>query len=324
MKLSNKTLKRLVRGAIYFEEEKGYLAFHRYSKAQTEYMADPSYDYGWRNWAKFTGGIRLEFKTDSQNISFEYLASCQHERSNTVDLYIDNVLHHVYKIEDKLKGSIHFTLPKGEKTVAIFLPCESIFKIKGFTIDGSYKTTKDKRPKLLVIGDSITQGAGPEFASASYINILTREFKFNILDQGIGGYRYEAEDLMRIEEFVPDRIMVLLGTNYYEVGAFERCGYDYAKAVKDFYQRLNQLYPSVPKLAVTPIYRTRDLDMERFMWCIDTIKAECAKYDNIYVADGFKLMPNDPVSLSDGVHPSTYGSVMLAKNLMKLMKEIKF
>jgi len=49
-----------------------------------------------------------------------------------------------------------------------------------------------------------------------------------------------------------------------------------------------------------------------------------AKYDNIIVADGFDLMPNDPVSLSDGVHPSTYGSMMLAKNLIKFMKENKF
>ncbi|MBO5439222.1 MAG: SGNH/GDSL hydrolase family protein [Clostridia bacterium] len=320
MRLGIKTLEKLARGTTYLAKENGYIAFYRYSKAQIQYMAQPSYDYGWRNWAKFTGGIRLEFKTDSENISFDYIASCSHERANTVDLYIENKLHSVYKIEEKLKGSVHFSLPEGEKLVTIYFPNESILKIKGFTLDGGYKSVKDKRPKLLIIGDSITQGAGPEIASVSYVNILSREYKYNVLDQGIGGYRYEPCDLMLNEEFKPDRIMIALGTNYYD--AVDT--YDYKKAVCDFYERLNQLYPNTPKLVMTPLYRTRELDMERFMWCINTIKAECAKYDNIIVADGLSLMPNDPVSLSDGVHPSTYGSIMLANNLMKFMKENKF
>ncbi len=324
MKLTIKTLEKLSKGVTYLAQENGYIAFYRYGKRQIEYMAGAEFDHGWRNWAKFTGGIRLEFKTDSKNISFDYISSNMHERSNTVDLYIENELYCVYKIEDKLKGSIHFTLPDGEKLVTIYLPCESIFKIKGFTLDGNYKSVKDKRAKLLVIGDSITQGAGPKFASASYINILSRESKFNILDQGIGGYRYEAKDLMKIEEFVPDRIMIALGTNYYDIGSCERCGYDYKKAVEEFYEKLNQLYPSTPKLVITPLHRTRDLEAERFEWCREVIKNESLKYPNTVVIDGAKLMPNDPVCLSDGVHPSTYGSIMIAKNLIKFMKGIKF
>lgn len=324
MKLTIKTLKKLAKGVTYLSQENGYISFYRYGREQISYMARPEYNHGWRNWAKFTGGIRLEFKTVSENISFDYLSSCQHERANTVDLYINNTLTCVYKIEDKLKGSIHFTLPKGDKEVTIYLPNESIFKIKNFIIDGNYKSVKDKKTKLLIIGDSITQGAGPEIASLSYVNILSRETNYNVLDQGIGGYCYKPEDLMLIDEFKPDRIMVALGTNFYEESIFADWGYDYKKSVKEFYEKLNELYPSAPILVMTPIYRTRDMNMERFLWCINTIRSECEKYDNIIVADGFKLMPNDPVSLSDGVHPSTYGSMMLAKNLIKFMKENKF
>ncbi len=324
MKLTEKTLLKIARGVVNYTVERGYLTLLRYSKAQTEYMARPEYDYGWRNWAKFSGGIRLEFKTDSENISFDYVSSCSHERANTVDLYIDNNLHRVYKIGENLKGSVHFTLPKGNKIVTVYLPCESIFKIKNFTIDGSYKTIKDTRPKMLIIGDSITQGAGPEIASLSYVNILSREYKYNILDQGIGGYRFEAKDLMKIEGFEPDRIVVALGTNYYDADMIERCGYDYEKAVIEFFEKLNWLYPETKKLVMTPLYRTRDLDIERLNWCRDTIKRESLKYSNTVTVDGETLMPNDPITLSDGVHPSTYGSIMIAKNLMKFMKEIKF
>ena len=324
MKLTEKTLLKFAKGVLHYTKDNGYITFYRFGKNQMEYMANENYDYGWRNWAKFSGGITLEFKTDSSFIEFDYKASCSHERANTVDLYIEKTLHCVYKIGENLKGKVRFDLPNGEKTVTIYLPNESIFQIKNFTIDGSYKTVKDTRKKILAIGDSITQGAGPEFASVSYINILNREYKYDIIDQGIGGYRYEAKDLMKIDGFEPDRILVALGTNYYDEGIFESLGYDYEKAVIDFYKKLNELYPNTKKLVFTLLYRTRDLDVNRLKWCRNVIEREALKYPNTYVINGKDLMPNDPVTLSDGIHPSTYGSIMIAKNLINKMREIKF
>ena len=173
---------------------------------------------------------------------------------------------------------------------------------------------------ILAYGDSITQGAGPDIASLSYVNSLTREYKYEIIDQGIGGYRFEASHLMKIDGISPDRIIVALGTNYYDAPDI----YDYEKAVYDYFKRLNEIYPNTKKLVITPLYRTRELDENRFEWCRGVIKENALKYENTFVADGDKLMPNDPVTLSDGVHPSTYGSMMIAKNLIKIMKEIKF
>lgn len=324
MKLSPKTLKKLVKGAIYFEEDRGYLFCSRYSKEQIDYMAREEYDWGWRMRASFSGGIRLEFKTDSENISFDYIASDIHERSNTVDLYINDVLTSIYKIEDKLKGHIEFILPKGEKKVTVYYPCESVFKIKNFTLDKGYKAIKDKGQRVLVIGDSITQGAGPEFSSAAYLYSLVRKTNYNILGQGVGGYRYEAEDLMKIENFEPDKIIVFLGTNFYEEECLQNCGYDYAKGVKDFYAKLNELYPQTPVLSVTPLWRCNDVNMKRLRLCVDIIKENCSKYPNISAVDGFDLVPNVKECFSDGVHPNAYGSEALAANLFKVIKEIKF
>ena len=73
MKLSNKTLSKLIKGACYFEENKGYLTAYHYSKAQLDFMNQDNYDFYWRNRAHCSGGIRIEFKTDSENISFEIL-----------------------------------------------------------------------------------------------------------------------------------------------------------------------------------------------------------------------------------------------------------
>ena len=153
MRLTGKTLIKLTKGAVYYTEERGYFTPFTYSRAQIEYMKDPAYDWGWRMRARFTGGVRLEFKTDSRHISFEYRASHSHERANTFDLYINGVMSAVYKIGEKLKGKVEFTLPEGEKLVTIYFPNESEAAIKNFTIDGGYSATKDKGKKCLILGD---------------------------------------------------------------------------------------------------------------------------------------------------------------------------
>lgn len=324
MKLSYKTLIKFAKGTLHYTVDKGYLTLFRYSKEQLDFMAREDYDRGWRNYAKFSGGIRLEFKTDAENIGFDYRSSNSHERGNTVDLYIDGVLHTVYTISNQLKGHIDFSLPKGEKKVTIYLPGESRLDIKNFTLDGSYKAVKDKGQKVLVIGDSITQGAGPHIASAAYLHSLTRKTGYNIVGQGIGGYRYEARDLRKISEFEPDKIIVFLGTNYYEEACLASCNYDYAPAVHNFYKRLNEIYPTTPVLCITPLWRNNHVDMARLLWCIDRIKEACAPYANVTVVDGFSLMPNVDECLSDGIHPNAYGSELLATNLHRFIKEKKF
>ena len=323
MKLTGKTLSKFMKGACYYEIKNGYFIPYRYSKAQIEYMADESYDYGWRFRALFSGGIRLEFKSNTRTISFDYKASDVHERANTIDLYVDNVLTSVYTIGECLKGSVKFTLPEGEKKITIYYPCESRLEIKNFTIDGTYKAIKDKGEKLLIIGDSITQGAGPQIGSASYLNTLTRKTSYNILGQGVGGYRYEAKDLMKIDGFEPDKIIVFLGTNYYEESCLER-GYDYEKAVIEFYERLSSIYGKTPVISITPLWRNNNVNMERLKWWIEAIKNACKKHENVSVIDGFELVPNVDECFSDKIHPNAYGSEYLANNLIKYMKAIKF
>ena len=321
MRLANTTIKKLIKGALVFETKKGYLSFFKYGKDQLEFFDRPDYDWGWRMWAHFSGGIRMEMMSDCTEISFDYKSSCQHERSNTIDLYINDVLSFSYHIGNILKGTVTFSGMKQEiKKVTIYFPCESRLDIKNFNIDGAYRQIKDKGEKVLFIGDSITQGAGPDISSVSYFNTVVREMGYNALCQGVGGYRYEPRDLMKIEEFDPDKIIIFLGTNYYEA----RDDYDYKKAVYDFYEKIEKIYPDKPKICITPTWRNNDVDWDRFSWCINTIKEACQKYYDVTVIDGFGLMPNVDDCLADGIHPNTFGSCMIAFNLIKILKDLNF
>ena len=203
MKFSAISLQKLYKGACYFETVRGYLVAYKYSKAQLDLMNQEGYDEFWRDRGSFSAGIRIELKTNSDFISFDYNAfkgTNLVDRSNSVDIWVDGVLYSVLHLE-KSKGNVKIDLPKGEKQVSIYLPCDCQFWIKNFTIDGSYKSVKSHKQKVLVIGDSITQGYGSMFSSGSYFNELQRMTGYDMLCQGIGGYRCEPQDLMYVDGF---------------------------------------------------------------------------------------------------------------------------
>ena len=323
MKLSANTLKKLVKGACYFEQNRGYLIAFKYSKAQLDSMSREGFEEFWRERGSFSAGIRIELRTSSDFISFDYKAhmgTALTDRSNSIDVWVDGTLYSVLHPE-KSVGNIKVDLPKGEKHVSIYFPCDCQFWVKNFTVEGGYKSVKDKGQRVLVIGDSITQGYGSMFSSGSYFNELQRLTGYTMLNQGIGGYRCEVKDLMYVDGFEPDKIVTFLGTNWYDA---PDC-YDYEAETAAFYKKLTELYPNKQILSISPIWRGDDgLEPERFNWCTEIVKQECRKYENITLVDGFTLVPNVLDCFCDKVHPNEYGCLMLATNIYKVMKKIKF
>lgn len=323
MKFSANSLKKLIKGACYFETERGYLTAFRFSKKQIDLTKNDGYNEAWRNRVLFSGGIRLEFKTDAEHISFDYkifIGDCTlDKRSKSLDAWVDGTLYSVNYIT-QLKGNINIDLPKGEKSVSIYFPNYYQLSIKNFTIDGKYKSVRDKGQRVLVIGDSITNGFGSMFSSGSYFNELQRLTGYNMLNQGIGGYRCEPDELMYVDSFMPDKIITFLGTNWYNSPDY----YDYEKATVDYYKNLTELYKGKQIIAISPIWRDDDIDRERFDWCRSIVKRECEKYESITFVDGYTLVPNVEVCFCDKIHPNEYSCLLLAENLHKIIKKIKF
>ena len=323
MKFSANSLKKLIKGACYFEEEQGYLSPFRFSKKQIDLTKKDGYNEAWRNRVLFSGGIRIELKTDAEHISLDYKAyfgDCEiGGRSKSLDTWVNGVLFSVIDI-NKIKGKVLISLPAGEKSVTIYLPNYCHLSIKNFTASGKYKSVKDKGQKVLVIGDSITNGFGSMFSSGSYFNELQRLTGYNMLSQGIGGYRCEPADLMYIDSFMPDKIITFLGTNWYNC---PDC-YDYEKATADYYKKLTELYKGKEIIAISPIWRDDGVDRERFDWCRSIVKRECEKYESITFVDGYTLVPLVNECFCDKIHPNEYGCLLLAQNLYKIIKKIRF
>lgn len=317
MKLSNVSVKKLIKGACYFEEKDGFLFSYHYTKSQLDYFAPLDF---WNTRSRFSAGIRLEMITEATELCFKMNVVCYGSDHSTVDLYVDDVAHAIHYIDRAGVNRVEFKMPEGKKKVTVYFPIDGEIGIKALSFNGGYKSAKDRRNRTLVIGDSITQGYGAVYAGASYINTLARLYNMEILNQAIGGYRYDKGGLERVEDFEHDRVLIALGTNYYNDAHI----YDYETETVAFFERLNELFYDKKVVVCTPVWR-RDAVKERFEWCIDIIKRECAKYGNITVIDGLELIPHlDEFYMPDGVHPNTYGMLTMAENLNRRLVKIKF
>ena len=117
--------------------------------------------------------------------------------------------------------------------------------IRNFEADKEVAPTP-KGPKVLWLGDSITQGYGPLRSACTYVSVANRILNYDIINQGIGGYIYDKKVLMKMEGYTPEKIIVALGTNQFKCETM--------KDIEEYYERLMELYgSSIPVLCITPM-----------------------------------------------------------------------
>ena len=314
MKLNSSDLEKIYFGALWFEEDQeGYLHAHHFTREQIAYFKSALQFWYERCTASTTK--TLEISTTATRISFEYKITWVGSY-DTIELVVDGMPSQIIYLKDiEKEGRIEFELVEGKKEVIIYLPADSTVIIKEFTINESYTPVK-KNEKVLWMGDSITMGYGPLRSAHTYVSVINRKLNCDILNQGVGGYIYDKNSVQDMG-YLPERIVVALGTNQHESTSMIE--------VEDFYERLLTIYPSIPVLCITPLWRGETKDNNKALkWYCDGIKKVCEKYDNIIVADGFKLVPNLQEYFLDGLHPNVIGSQIYAERLWEFMRESEF
>lgn len=317
MKLTNEELKKIYCGALYFEEtEDGYLKANQYTKAQMDYFEKAF--LMWFERCDASSAKTIEFKTAARKVSFEYkiVWKCSED---SIELAIDGLATEIAYLKDiDMEGSVSWDMPEGEKNVTIYLPSDATILIRNFEIDSTYESIQ-KNEKVLWLGDSITQGYGPLRSYQTYVSVANRVLNYDILNQGIGGYVYDKNSLMKMEGYNPDKIIVALGTNQYgdENGP---------QVVSEYYETLVGIYgEDIPILVITPLWRGDNLEgvptLEKF--CA-TIREIVGKYKNIKVVDGFKMVPHLEEYYLDNLHPNGLGTEVYGRNLVEEIRRLGF
>ena len=314
MKLTNEELKKIYCGALYFED--GYLKANQYTKAQMDYFEKAF--LMWFERCDASSAKTIEFKTAARKVSFEYkiIWKCSED---SIELAIDGLATEIAYLKDiDMEGSIFWDMPEGEKNVTIYLPSDATILIRNFEIDSTYESIQ-KNEKVLWLGDSITQGYGPLRSYQTYVSVANRVLNYDILNQGIGGYVYDKNSLMKMEGYNPDKIIVALGTNQYgdENGP---------QVVSEYYETLIGIYgEDIPILVITPLWRGDNLEgvptLEKFC---STIREIVGKYKNIKVVDGFKMVPHLEEYYLDNLHPNGLGTEVYGRNLVEEIRRLGF
>ena len=314
--MTNEELKKVYFGAYSFAEtEDGYLQAFQYNKAQMEYFKG-AFDF-WYDRCMATTAKTLEFNTAATEVSFDYKFAWKGSE-DSFELWINGLAADITYVKGlPEEGTIQWKLPDGMKQVVIYLPADATVLLKYFTVNGEV-TPAVKKEKVLWLGDSITQGYGPLRSAHTYVSVANRLLNYDIINQGIGGYVYDKNSLMKMEGYSPDKIIVALGTNQY--GMKDMTG------IKEYYEVLTGIYGTeIPILCISPIWRgDRPEEYDVFLNFCDEVKRIAGSYPNVRVVDGLTLVPHRSEYYIDNLHPNCLGTEEYGRNLVETIRKIGF
>ncbi len=315
MKLSNAELKKIYFGAYEFEETSdGWLQAFQYSKEQIAYFKK-AFDF-WYDRCTASTGKTLEFMTEATAVSFDYKIIWKGSEDSFEAAVNEQIIDIRYVHGMDEKGTLTFDFPAGSKKVTIYLPADATVLIRNFEVDKPVIPAK-KGSKVLWLGDSITQGFGPLRSACTYVCVANRILNYDLINQGIGGYVYDKNSIMKMPGYTPEKIIVALGTNQF--------GCETMKDIEEYYEELTAVYGDTPVLCVTPLWRGDVPNSEDTLtrFC-ENVKKIAGKYANVKIVDGFSLVPHLPEYFLDKLHPNCFGAEVYGRNLVREIERLGF
>ena len=334
MKLDINSLRELTRGVVKIENKREAFQFYRFNEAEMEYYAPTKHLK--KSYA--TSGVEINAITDASAVSISGKLRPGSSRSYySFDVISDGVLvgeiknfEHGEMIPDyteepfdmgEFSGRVE--LPSGEKHLRIVFPWSMALDLYEIDLVGaSYAKKIPAERKMLIYGDSITQGYDAENPSRSYASRLASALNADAINKGIGGEMF-APKLASIRSSVePDIITVAYGTN-----DSARCELpEIQKNASAFYSKLTKNYPNARIFAISPIWRAKISSADhydRFLKVAKLIDDIAKKHDNITHIEGIDFVPREEYYFADTwLHPRNVGFDHYADNVIEKIKSL--
>ena len=316
MIFDEKLVKAVTKGVLSVTNEDGWFGFERLLPGQAAEFTRKGYG----SQVPCAAGVSLCFRTDARTLSFSYRVSGAVSRMFFYfDLLVDGKKVDSFgkEVGDD-EGHCSFSLPAGEKEVEVYLPCLQKVELKDISADGKI-TPAPRLPKLLFLGDSITQGYDSHTPFGCYTAIVSHTLGYEQLNQGISGAGFYPGTLEEIPGYKPECIVVSFGTNDWKHGT-----QNFPDVVRTYFQKLHAIFGDTPVFAIIPIWR-KDCEPPT---CVGTfedakniIRSVCASYPNITIVEGDAFFPRDTTLFRDArLHPNEEGFVYYADGLMRAMQ----
>ena len=319
--LNNEELKKYICGAVHFDEKDGLIPY-RFTKEKMASADDPA-----RKIRHSTGtGIKIEFYSDTEELSFNYTAFIEFVsgiyKQYFFDIYADGnlVLHQGEKeVSEDRSGTINVKFKQGNKKITIYLPGSCAVNITDFSISKNATISPvSYDSKTIFFGDSITHAAYVDFPSLTYANRVSRKMNYYTVNQAIGGDVFSKYHLDHLPKMDFDTVFVAYGTNDW------RWANDSSpERIETFFSILNDLYADASKYVILPIWRADLNENTEFTYSFEDIrkmvKDTASKY-KMNVLDVFDLIPHDPKLYYDEyLHPNEMGFLYYADEVEKFL-----
>lgn len=324
--LNLKQIKQIAFGVASVKEADGKIVFRRFTEAQKDLYKTVSDDFYMKSLS--TSGVSLEFYTNSEYLGLSVAVSPGSSRR----FFTHSIFVNGSRI-DELSGKIEagtndtlfckqFQLGVGDKKVRIAFPWSVDSKLVSLELDDGafvYPVTKDLR--MLMFGDSITQGYDASRPENAYAVKLAEYLNADARNKGIGGECFRAEMALLQEDIKPDMITVAYGTNDWG----KRTKEEFERECKGFFTNLRKSYPCVKIFAFAPIWRA-DINEEKTIgeplgYVSQYIKSVAKELDNIDVVDCADFVPHSlKYYQTDGLHPIDAGFASYVENLYSVIR----
>lgn len=347
---------RLLHGCVRVADEAGgWKRPWRFSSDQVRTMGSClAWHPGlFRQMARCTAGITLEFDTDSTEIALEVLLDEEPSGTRVVldpiregaDDPLDGISATVdgrhlacvmpstreaivrFELDDPSQAPLPglVMLPGFGDThhVRVWLPALRGCAVRNVWGNGTYITEAPSRDQLLVIGDSIAQGFVTGDPALAWPSQLSERLGFDLVNQGLGGQVFQPGTLFGLASLVnPSVVVVALGENY----RYEPCrNRPTARDIRTYLMEVTRLWPEVPTYVCTPLWHDEQAWPSHKMSCWERvpsmIEANVAVHDQMVPVDGMRLIDHDPSVLADGYeHPTAEGAAQVANRLAVIMQ----
>lgn len=324
--LTLEQIKQIAFGVANVKEADGKMVFNRFTEEQQELYKTISDDFYMKSFS--TSGVSLEFHTNSEFLGLSVaISSGSSRRFFTHSIFVNG------SRTDELSGKIEagtkdtlfckqFQLGAGDKKVRIAFPWSVNSKLVSLELDeGAFISPVSKDIKMLMFGDSITQGYDASRPENAYAVKLAEYLNADARNKGIGGECFRAEMALLKEDIKPDVITVAYGTNDWG----KRTKEEFERECKGFYTNLRKNYPCAKIFAFTPIWRA-DIDEEKAIheplsYISEYIKGVAKALENITVIDCADFVPHRlEYYQTDGLHPIDAGFSCYVESLWKTIK----
>ncbi len=296
----------------------------RFTQAQIDRMSSSNYppEIGVR--ICNTSGVRMEFITDSPEISFSFTCDNFARAHVVFDIYENNEYKQSIAFEDNTTdGEVIYKKCTQEKaTITIWLPHLVRTKIYDISIGNAVPNPKNNN-LILFYGDSLTQGMTAPRPSFSWASIVAEELNMDVRNFGIGGKKFNP-DVLDVEKFYrPQKLVVAYGIND---SIQEQDMPRMHTAVPEFFRRFDSIYhgcevyvitaPRIDTLCTSSTV-SDNLDEVRKLTLI-----QAQKY-GYNVVDGLELLPCEDRYIADDAHPNELGCAHIAQGLLRAIRAEK-